>query len=132
MTAQFEPPEIHPPDLLIGVVGVCASGKSTLVSWLTNRGYRCRHIAQEHSYVPDMWQRLTNPDILVFLEVTYEVTLKRKNLNWTQEEYNEQLHRTRHALAHADICIQTDNLTADELGNLVEMEIDRFISNHQG
>jgi adenylate kinase family enzyme len=50
----------HPP-LLIGLVGVCASGKTTLAKILEEKGYHCRHISQEHSYVPDMWQRLTHP-----------------------------------------------------------------------
>ena len=52
--------------LLIGIVGPCAAGKSTLVADLAKHGYRTRHIAQEHSHVKDMWQRLTNPDLLIF------------------------------------------------------------------
>ncbi len=56
---------------LIGVVGPCAAGKTTLVSGLRQAGYEVRHIAQEHSYVADMWKRLTNPDILIYLHVSY-------------------------------------------------------------
>jgi len=29
---------------------------------------------QEHSYVKDMWLRLTNPDVLVFLDASYTST----------------------------------------------------------
>ncbi len=100
---------------LIGIVGVCASGKSTLVKALSANGYRCRHIAQEHSYVKDMWQRLTKPDILIFLEVSYPKTLQRKNLNWTFEEYLIQCSRLEHAYKHADLRILTDFLTPQEL-----------------
>ena len=115
--------EIDPKDLLIGVVGVCASGKSTLIRLLTDRGYRCRHIAQEHSYVQNMWKRLTNPDILIFLEVSYTKTLTRKKINWTIDEYNLQLQRLGNAYENADIRILTENITPGQLIDLVENEI---------
>ncbi len=101
--------------LLIGVVGVCASGKSTLVKGLNEKGYQCRHIAQEHSYVPDMWYRITRPDILIFLQVSYETTLRRKNLDWTRKEYEIQFERLHHARQNAQIIIETDLLTPEEL-----------------
>lgn len=100
---------------LIGIVGVCASGKTTLIAQLTSLGYSCRHIAQEHSYVKDMWKRITNPDILVYLEVSYPQTVKRRNLNWTQKEFAEQLLRLSNALENADIIIKTDSLTPAEV-----------------
>lgn len=109
---------------LIGIVGPCASGKSTLISQLIPLGYYCRHIAQEHSYVPDMWKRLTNPDILIFLLVSYEVTLRRKKLNWTQQEFEIQLDRLRHARAHADILIDTDELNPAQLTAQAVTEIE--------
>lgn len=115
--------EIDPKDLLIGVVGVCASGKSTLIRLLTDRGYRCRHIAQEHSYVQNMWKRLTNPDILIFLEVSYTKTLTRKKINWTIDEYNLQMQRLGNAYENADIRILTENITPGQLIDLVENEI---------
>ena len=114
-------------DPLIGVVGVCASGKSTLIKALTAQGYRCRHIAQEHSYVPDMWQRLTKPDILIFLEVSYEKTLERKKLNWTRAEYETQLHRLQHAFEHAEIHIDTESLDPRQLVERVTAELTSLI-----
>jgi len=101
--------------LLVGVVGPCGSGKSTLIARLEERGYRCRHIAQEHSYVKDMWQRLTNPDILIFLECSYENSTTRRKLNWLPAEHQEQMRRLSHALKLADFVIDTNSLTPEEV-----------------
>lgn len=92
----------------IGVVGVCASGKSTLTARLKTLGYDARHIAQEHSYVQDMWQRITNPDILIYLDVSYPVTLARRNFDWREKDYLVQTARLAHARKHAHLVIQTD------------------------
>lgn len=99
----------------IGVVGPCGSGKTTLVSGLTGLGLHACHIAQEHSYVPDMWQRLSRPDILVYLHVSYPLTIARRKLVWTITEYQEQLHRLRHARQNAQLFIDTDDLTSQEV-----------------
>ena len=56
--------------ILIGVVGSCGAGKSTLIKGLEAQGYACRHIAQEHSYVKDMWRRITHPDLLIYLQAS--------------------------------------------------------------
>ncbi len=101
--------------MVIGVVGPCGAGKSSLVAGLKSRGFMPRHIAQEHSYVPDMWHRLTNPDVLVYLDVSYENTIRRRKLDWTYAEYQEQLHRLRHARQHADLYIDTNPLTVEQV-----------------
>lgn len=105
--------------MIIGVVGPCGAGKSSLVAGLKAQGYLVRHIAQEHSYVPDMWKRLTDPDILVYLEVSYENTIRRRKLDWTYAEYTEQLHRLRHARQHANLNLDTNSLTVEEVLNNV-------------
>lgn len=105
----------NPTSPLIGLVGVCASGKSTLRQGLEARGYRVKHIAQEHSYVKDMWRRVTNPDILVFLDASYPVTLQRRVLNWSEAEWAEQQRRLTHARENADLYIQTDELTPEQV-----------------
>jgi deoxyadenosine/deoxycytidine kinase len=97
--------------LTVGVVGPCASGKTTLTMGLKQYGFNARPIAQEHSYVPTMWQRLTNPDVLIYLSVSYSLTIERRCLNWTEKEYAEQLYRLRHAREFADLHIDTDHLT---------------------
>ncbi len=100
---------------LIGVVGPCGAGKSTLAAALKGRGIAVRHIAQEHSYVKDMWKRITNPDVLIYLEVSYENTIRRRQLNWTDAEYAEQIFRLRHARQHADLVIDTNQMAAEEV-----------------
>lgn len=101
--------------MIIGIVGPCGAGKSSLVAGLKSNGYQPRHIAQEHSYVPDMWRRLTNPDVLVYLDVSYENTVVRRKLDWTYEEYLVQVHRLRHARENADLYIDTNNMTIEQV-----------------
>jgi hypothetical protein len=101
--------------LKIGVVGPCSAGKTTLIAGLKMLGYRGIHIAQEHSYVPDMWQKITNPDVLVYLHVSYPLTKQRRNLNWTLNEYTRQVDRLKHAYANADIYINTDSKQPEEI-----------------
>jgi len=99
--------------LVIGIVGLCGSGKSTLIANFRQLElpYRLHHIAQEHSYVLDMWQRLVHPDVLIFLDASYEVTMRRKKLDWTIEDYQEQHRRLSHARQHAQLYLLTDDLT---------------------
>jgi len=100
---------------LVGVVGPCGSGKSTLVAGLERCGYSCRHIAQEHSYVQAMWQRITKPDILIFLEASFPVSTARRKLNWQQKDHDEQIRRLAHARQHANILIDTNELTPEQV-----------------
>jgi deoxyadenosine/deoxycytidine kinase len=102
-------------ELVIGLVGPCASGKTTMTKALRALGYQVCHIAQEHSYVPTMWQKIAHPDVLIYLDVSYETSISRRKLNWTDAEYAEQLRRLSHARQHADLIIQTDSLTPEEV-----------------
>lgn len=113
---------------LIGIVGPCSAGKSTLIKKLQRRGYVCRHIAQEHSYVPDMWQRIANPHVLIYLDVSYQVSIQRKPLNLTEEEFLEQEERLNHALQHADIYLCTDPLSPEDVfEKILQALVDRGI-----
>jgi deoxyadenosine/deoxycytidine kinase len=104
-----------PSSPLIGVVGPCGSGKSTLIAGLEKHGYRCRHIAQEHSYVKHMWQVITRPDILIFLQCSFENSTSRRRLNWLPRDYEEQQRRLEHARENAHILIDTDQLTPQDV-----------------
>ena len=103
------------PAVRVAVVGPCASGKSTLVAALRAAGYDARHPAQEHSYVPDMWQRLLAPDALIYLDIDYEALLARRP-NFGEPEFLErERERLAHARAHADLVIDTSALTVEEV-----------------
>ncbi len=104
---------------LIGIVGPCSAGKSTLIAGLSGHGYTARHIAQEHSYVPDMWQRITNPDILIYLDVSYQESMRRRPSEMTQIEFQDQKQRLLHALRHADLYLDTEHLTIGEVRDRV-------------
>jgi hypothetical protein len=109
-----------PNNIRVGIVGPCTSGKSTLISNLRGiTGVELRHIAQEHSYVQTMWQRISNPRWLIFLDVSYHVSLVRKNLGWTLAEYQEQQRRLSHARGAADLLIMTDNLSPAQVSKAV-------------
>jgi hypothetical protein len=102
----------HP---LIAVVGPCASGKSLLVEALRERGYNAREVAQEHSYVPAMWQRITQPDLLIYLDVSWEVACQRRPTDARAGWWAELARRLHHARQHADLYIHTDGLTPQEV-----------------
>src|SRR5690349_14913141 len=100
---------------LIGVVGPCGSGKSTLIAGLEKYGYICRHIAQEHSYVQAMWQIISKPEILIYLKASFPVSTARRKLNWREEDHAEQLRRLTHARDHANLIVNTDDLTPEQV-----------------
>ncbi|MCC6905812.1 MAG: GTPase domain-containing protein [Anaerolineae bacterium] len=105
---------------LVAIVGPCTAGKSTLVRRLEAQGWRVRHVAQEHSYVPYMWQHITNPDVLVYLDVTIEQARQRRRIDWGAERLAAQAERLAHAREHADLYLLTDDLSADEVFERVE------------
>lgn len=62
-----------------------------------------------------MWKRITNPDLLVFLQVSYTLSQQRRPMNWTEADYEEQQRRLSHAREHADLYLDTDNLGVREV-----------------
>jgi len=95
-------------EFIIAIVGPCASGKSALARGLAERGIHARQVVQEHSFVPEMWQIIAQPDFLVYLDASFQTCSQRKNLNWRQSDYDEQLLRLAHAKKNCDILIETD------------------------
>jgi deoxyadenosine/deoxycytidine kinase len=104
-----------PEQAIIGIVGPCAAGKSTLISGLAEHGITARHIAQEHSYVQDMWQRITHPDILIYLDVSFAESMQRRQMNWQETEFLEQVRRLQHARQHADFTLNTTHLSPQQV-----------------
>lgn len=113
------------PLLRVAIVGPCAAGKSTLVAKLRAAGYKVHHVAQEHSYVANMWQRLTNPDVLIYLDVDYPTAKNRRpNIDWGPERLVEQSHRLRHARQHCHLYLNTSTLNAAQ----VYEQVSHFLS----
>lgn len=103
-------------ELRVAVVGPCVSGKSELVETLRENGYEARHVAQEHSYVPAMWERISKPDVLIFLDVDYAAAkARRPNITWGPERLQDQAARLRHAREHCDLYVDTSGLTVEEV-----------------
>ncbi|MGD8624748.1 MAG: hypothetical protein PVF47_12655 [Anaerolineae bacterium] len=101
----------------IKVVGPCAAGKSVLAAGLRRLGYDASSAAQDHSYVPDMWQRVNPPDLLIYLDVTLKEAQRRgrRGMGWNQDYLDAQSHRLRHARRHCDLYLPTDGLTEQQV-----------------
>lgn len=62
-----------------------------------------------------MWQKITGPDILIYLNASFPVSTARRKLNWQKKEHEEQLRRLEHARGHANLLIDTDDLTPEQV-----------------
>lgn len=73
--------------------------------------------------MPSMWFKITHPDYLVYLQVDYPTTISRKQLDWTQAEYDEQIYRLRDAYAHANLVIDTSRLSLDATVDRITVQL---------
>lgn len=68
--------------------------------------------------MPAMWQRLTHPDILIYLDVSMAEAARREGLDnpspWWIEEREVRL---AHARQHCDFYLDTTNLSPQEVIN---------------
>lgn len=101
--------------MLIGIVGPCAAGKTTLANGLNALGYAARDIAQEHSHVQTMWARITHPDLLIYLDASLPAIHARLHVNWEQAYLDEMHRRLTHARRHAHFYLDTDALTREQV-----------------
>lgn len=62
-----------------------------------------------------MWQKITNPDVLIFLDASFPVSTERRKLTWQKSDHDEQQRRLRHARQHASLLIDTDPLTPEQV-----------------
>jgi UDP-N-acetylmuramate-alanine ligase len=95
----------------IVLVGICGSGKTTLALRLRRLGYEVRECGQEHSEVPHMWQVISRPDVLIYLDASEEVIHQRGRRHYVQDMVAQQRRRLAHARAHCDLYVMTDELT---------------------
>jgi deoxyadenosine/deoxycytidine kinase len=103
------------PAARILVVGPCGSGKTTLTLSLRALDIHIIQVAQEHSFVPDLWRRGVPPDVLIFLDARFETCTMRKRFRWYERDYLEQQRRLADARAHCDLYVETDDLTPSEV-----------------
>ena len=111
----------------VTIVGPCASGKSTLVARLRERGYDAQAVAQEHSGVAYLWQ-LSEPDLLIFLDVDLPTTAARRKREWPASLYETQQGRLAHAREHAHLYLDSSGLMVDE----VVATVARFVLAQRG
>jgi thymidylate kinase len=116
----------HP--LRIAIVGPCSAGKSTLVKALREAGYDARHVAQEHSYVPAMWQRIGKPDLLIYLDLSYATArARRPYIDGGPQRLAEQHRRLAHARKHCSLYVNTNMLTPQQ----VQEQVLQFLRRYQ-
>ncbi len=108
------------------IVGVCSSGKSTLSRALKERGVSVRTCAQEHSYIPNLWQ-LRKPDVLVYLDASLHTIRRRRRPSWQQPVLDEQHRRLSHAREHCHIYVHTDGLSPQD----VTSRVLTYLNNHK-
>lgn len=105
---------------LIKVVGVSASGKSTLVASLRDAGYNARPVSQEHSDVADLWKQFGFPRILIYLDNDLEGQQQRRpDVEWDAANLAQEHARLHSAREHADLRLNTTTLTAAQVCDLV-------------
>lgn len=122
-----QPPPRRP---VVAVVGVCAAGKTTLVSGLRALGIEAYSVPQEHSVVRRLWQRV-QPDLLVMLDARWETTKRRRpEITYGPDRLEEQRHRLRYARAECDLYLPTDDLTIDQVRQRVLELVERWRAHH--
>jgi chloramphenicol 3-O-phosphotransferase len=63
-----------------------------------------------------MWQRLTEPDLLIYLDVDYPNSrIRSPHIDGGPERLAEQHVRLAHALSHCDLYIDTSDLTPTQV-----------------
>ncbi|MBI4791041.1 MAG: hypothetical protein HY782_28760 [Chloroflexi bacterium] len=112
----------------IAIVGPCAAGKTTLARELNALGYDAHDCAQEHSHVQTMWQRVTRPDTLIYLDASLPTICARLRVNWEEGYLDEMNRRLTHARAHADSYLDTDPLTREQVLDRVLTFLDALTS----
>lgn len=112
---------------VIKVVGISGSGKSTLVTCLRSLGYDARPVSQEHSDIPDLWQRFEKPFALIYLSVNLAEQFRRRPDR--SRNYSDLLReQTRLAAAHdaADLRIDTSDLDEEQVCEIAAAFLNRI------
>ena len=97
----------------VAVVGVCGSGKTTVVQQLRALGFDAYAVGQEHSVVRDLWNH-QHPDRLVYLEASLEAVRARRGPGWPAWIYRLQQERLGDARAHATVAVDSASIPVEE------------------
>ncbi len=65
--------------------------------------------------MPDMWQRIAAPDVLIYLDAELSTIAQRRRIQWGQDYLDKLKRRLRHARRHADLYLRTDGLTPEQV-----------------
>lgn len=114
----------------IAIVGPCAAGKSTLATRLRALGYDVRHCLQEHSQLADMWQRISCPEVLIYLDVSRARSLERNANGPSAREWEAQQRRLIHARERCTLYIHTDTLSIQQVYERVQAKLDELGIEH--
>jgi shikimate kinase len=114
------------------LVGICGSGKTVLAQGLRRLGYKVRECGQEHSEVPYMWQVMSRPDVLIYLDASEEVIHQRGQRHYVKGCVEEQRRRLAHARTHCDLYVMTDDLTEPQVLELVADFLARYVPQRTG
>ena len=112
--------DLQPKLPIIKIVGVSASGKSTLVRALREAGYDARAVSQEHSHMADLWKQFEVPRVLIYLDNDLAGQQRRRpDVTWDANGIEVERVRLADAYAAADLRIQTASLTSSQVAALV-------------
>ena len=113
--------DVDEPSPRIVVVGPCAAGKTTLVNQLRAKGYNIRSCAQEHSYVAQLWRQFSRAEVLIYLDAdSATIARRQQRSDQTPLRLDAQRRRLSHARTHCDLYVPTDDLTRQQVVNVVE------------
>ncbi|HET90856.1 MAG TPA: hypothetical protein ENN99_08990 [Chloroflexi bacterium] len=62
-----------------------------------------------------MWQRITRPDLLIYLDVSWKIAHHRHPTDADARWWDEQARRLRHARQYAHLYIHTDEMTPSDV-----------------
>ncbi|MEM7128047.1 MAG: hypothetical protein AAF702_17060 [Chloroflexota bacterium] len=115
--------DVDPP---IKVVGISASGKSTVVRTLRELGYNAVPVSQEHSEIPYLWELYGMPRYLIYLSISLsEQRRRRPDVTWSKRVYRAETLRLLHARDHANLRIDTSFLAAHSVLSIVQLSLAR-------
>lgn len=102
---------------MVAIVGVCASGKTTLSAGLNQNGVKAYSVPQEHSSVRRLWEK-QHPDVnfLVVLDAQWETTKQRRpTISYGPDRLEDQRQRLVLARECCNLYLPTDGLGIDEV-----------------